>query len=106
MNAWVVVLTVGAASLAIRALPLLVSDALQLPERAEQGLRHAGIGAMAALLVSALVPRDTGPTHVDVALLASAAIGAAVAWRRSSMVCVLVAGIASYVALTAIGMLV
>ncbi|MGB8020433.1 MAG: AzlD domain-containing protein [Candidatus Nanopelagicales bacterium] len=104
MTAWVVVLAVGAVSLAIRALPMLASDSLRPGDRTREGLRHAGIGAMAALTVTAILPHGSDSGLPDVALLAALGIGAALAWRRVPMVLVVAAGAAVYVALTAVGM--
>jgi branched-subunit amino acid transport protein len=104
MNAWVVVLAVGAVSLAIRALPLLASEAINLGPRTEMALRNAGIGAMTALLVTALVAHGGTSTHPDVGILAAVAIGAALAWRRSSMMRVVVVGTACYAAVTVVAM--
>lgn len=104
MSAWVVVLVVGAGSLVIRALPLLASDALRPGRRAEQGLRHAGIGAMTALFVSALVPRGATSTPPDVAVLTALGIASVLAWRRSSMVRVVAVGAAAYVAVACVRM--
>lgn len=106
MNAWVVVLAVGAVSLAIRALPLMASEAINLGPRTETALRHAGIGAMTALLVSALVAHGVTSTHPDVAILVAVGIGAALAWRRSSMMRVVVVGTACYAAVTVVAMVV
>ena len=102
MNAWAVVLIVGAVSLAIRALPMLTSDAVQLGRRTQQGLRHAGIGAMAALLVTALVPHGKGSTHQNVAVLAAVALAALMSWRRSSILRVVAVGAAVYLALVGV----
>ena len=106
MNVWVVVLTVGAVSLAIRALPLLASEAIHLGPRAEMALRHAGIGAMTALLVTALVAQGVTSTRPDVAILAAVGIGAVLAWRRSTMMRVVVVGTAFYAAVTLVVMVV
>jgi branched-subunit amino acid transport protein len=106
MNAWVVVLAVGAASLAIRALPLMASEAIHLGPKAAAALRHAGIGAMTALLVTALVAHRGTSTHPDVAILAGVGIGAALAWRGWSMMRVVVVGAACYAAVTVAAMVV
>lgn len=103
MTAWTVVLVVGAVSLAIRALPMLASDALRPSRRTREGLRHAGIGAMAALMVTAILPRGSESGTPDVALLTALGLGAALAWRRVSMVVVVAAGAMAYVALTVVG---
>jgi branched-subunit amino acid transport protein len=93
MSPWAVVIVVGAASLAIRALPLLRADAVRLGPRAEQGLRHAGIGAMAALLVGALLPGPSGIDGAQLGLVVAVALGALLAWRGRSMVVVVAAGV-------------
>ena len=95
MNPWVVVLVVGAASFAIRATPLLASSVIALRPRMREGLQHAGIGAMAALLVTALAPHGrTGPP--DVGIVLALAVGAVLAWRRRSMAFVVAVGAGVY----------
>lgn len=103
MTLWIVVLVVGAASLALRALPLLASDAVRLGPRAREGLRHAGIGAIAALLVASLLPHGAGPAHPDVAMLVALAVGAGLALRGASMLVVVAAGAAAHAAVSLLG---
>jgi branched-subunit amino acid transport protein len=98
MSTWIVVLAVGAVSLAIRALPLVRADAVRLGPRAERGLRHAGIGAMTALLVAAIQPGHAGAGGAQLSLVVAVAVGAVLAWRGRSMVVVVAAGVAVFVA--------
>jgi branched-subunit amino acid transport protein len=100
MSMWGVVALVGAVSLAIRALPLARADAVRLGPRAEQGLRHAGIGAMTALLVAALLPGPEGMGGAQLGLLVAVGVGAVLAWRGRSMVVVVAAGVVVHLAVT------
>jgi branched-subunit amino acid transport protein len=101
MAVWIAVLAVGGASLAFRLLPLLAVERLGLPERTADILRHAGAGAIAALVVLAVLG-PTGGTGVDVAVLVAVATGALLAWRGSSMLWVVVAGGSSFALVTAL----
>ncbi|HEX6887918.1 MAG TPA: AzlD domain-containing protein [Candidatus Nanopelagicales bacterium] len=100
MSMWGVVAVVGAVSLAVRALPLVRTDAGWLGPRAEQALRHAGIGAMAALLVGALLPGPAGLAGPQLGLLVAVAVGGVLAWRGRSMIVVVAAGVVVSVAVT------
>jgi branched-subunit amino acid transport protein len=93
MSMWGVVVVVGALSLAIRALPLVRSDTGWLGPRGEQALHHAGIGAMAALLVGALLPGPAGSGRPQLGLLVAVAVGGVLAWRGRSMIVVVAAGV-------------
>ena len=55
MSVWVAVVVAGLGSYALRVLPLLAGDRVHLSERAQAGLRHAGMGAITALLVLGVV---------------------------------------------------
>ncbi len=81
MSAWAVVLAVGAISFALRALPLLASDTVRPGPRAQRGMRHAGIGAMTALLVTSLASHRSAPGTTDVAPLVALAVAGLLAWR-------------------------
>lgn len=96
MATWTAVLAVGAVSLAVRLLPFLAVERFALPARAADTLRHAGTGALTALIVlAALGGRGAGP---DAAVLLAVAVGAVLAWRGWSMTRVVLAGACAYAA--------
>jgi branched-subunit amino acid transport protein len=97
---WVVVLVVGAASLAFRLLPVVAVERIGLSPRTANGLRHAGSGAVAALVVLAIL--GPGSLRPDPAVLVAVAVGGVLAWRGWSMTRVVLAGGATY-ALVAVG---
>ena len=55
MSLWVAVVFAGLGSYVLRVLPFLAGDHVHLSERAQAGLRHAGMGAITALLVLGVV---------------------------------------------------
>jgi branched-subunit amino acid transport protein len=55
MSLWIAVLGAGLGSYVLRVLPFLSGDRVHLSERAQAGLRHAGMGAITALLVLGVV---------------------------------------------------
>ena len=57
---WIGVLAVGLGSFAFRAAPLLLGAGFEVPERTQAILRHAGMGGIAALLVSNIVGIGSG----------------------------------------------
>jgi branched-subunit amino acid transport protein len=91
---WIVVLVVGAVSLAFRWLPIVAVERIGLSPRAAHGLRHAGSGAVAALVVLAVL--GPGSLRPDPAVLVAVAVGGVLAWRGWSMTRVVLAGGAAY----------
>jgi branched-subunit amino acid transport protein len=91
---WVVVLVVGAASLAFRLLPVVAVERIGLSPRTANGLRHAGSGAVAALVVLAIL--GPGSLRPDPAVLVAVVLGGVLAWRGWSMTRVVLAGGAAY----------
>jgi branched-subunit amino acid transport protein len=87
---WWAVLLSGAAAYACRLLPLLGADRVRLGPRAAAGLRHAGVGALTALVVLAVLP--AGAAGPPLPLLAGVAVGALLALRGWSMVWLVLAG--------------
>ncbi|HYN71343.1 MAG TPA: AzlD domain-containing protein [Nakamurella sp.] len=55
MTTWIAVLVAGLGSYAFRVAPLLLGNRLRLRERTQDILRHAGMGGIAALLVSSIL---------------------------------------------------
>ena len=95
MLTWEVVLLVGAGAFACRVLPLLAADRLRPGPRAAAALRHAGVGALTALVVLAVLGPGAGAgPAVPVPLLAGVAVGVALALRGWSMLWVVLAGLA------------
>jgi branched-subunit amino acid transport protein len=101
---WIGVLAVGAASLAFRWIPMVAVHRVGLRPKTADLLRHAGAGAIAALVVLALL-RPGGATGVDAAMLAAVAVGGVLAWRGRSMVWVVLCGGAAFAVVTAVGRL-
>ena len=96
MAVWIAVLAVGAVTLAVRLLPFLVVERFALPVWAGDTLRHAGTGAITALIVlAALGGRGAGP---HAAVLLTVAVGVLLAWRGWSMIRVVLAGACAYAA--------
>ena len=88
---WVVVLVVGAVSLAFRLLPILAVERFGLSPRASSALRHAGTGAVAALVVLAVLG-PAGTVRPEPAVLVAVAAAAVAAWRGWSMTRVVLLG--------------
>jgi|1186.fasta_scaffold450902_2 branched-subunit amino acid transport protein len=91
---WIVMLVVGAAGFAFRLLPIVAVERIGLSPRTANGLRHAGSGAVAALVVLAIL--GPGSLRPDPAVLVAVALGGFLAWRGWSMTRVVVAGGATY----------
>jgi branched-subunit amino acid transport protein len=97
---WIGVLAVGLGSFAFRAVPLLLGAGFALPERTQAILRHAGMGGIAALLISDILGIGSGNGFWTTASTVGAvAVGAVVAWRGGSMTLVVLIGGAVYVGL-------
>ncbi len=97
MTTWIAVLLVGAASYAFRVAPLLLGSRFQLGERNQDILRHAGMGGIAALLVSSVMGfGSTGGIAAMAAATIAVAVAGVVALRGRSMTVVVLAGGASY----------
>ncbi|WP_448628747.1 AzlD domain-containing protein [Geodermatophilus sp. URMC 64] len=88
---WTVVLVVGALSLAFRLLPVLAVGRFGLSERTAELLRHAGTGAVAALVVLGVLG-GRGSVRPDPAVLAAVVLGGVLAWRGCSTARVVVLG--------------
>ncbi|ACV78966.1 AzlD domain-containing protein [Nakamurella multipartita] len=92
MSTWIAIALVGIGSYALRVTPLLIAGRMRLGERTQLILRYAGIGGMAALLVSALTPPATAGGGHRVPQLVAVVTCAVVAVRGRSMTRSLVAG--------------
>jgi len=93
VTTWVAVLLVAAGSYALRLLPLLLlAPGRRWPQEVESGLRYAGYGAVAFLLVGAV--RESAHTwSVGVALTVGLAVGLLAVARRRSLPVVVLAGL-------------
>lgn len=97
MTIWFAVLAAGLGSYLLRVLPLLLGDRLHLSPRAEEGLRHAGMGGMTALLVlgvlAVLQPASGLPV---LPTLVALCVASACAALGRSMLTTVVAGAGAY----------
>jgi branched-subunit amino acid transport protein len=96
---WISVLVVGGASLVFRWIPMIAVHRVGLRPRTADVLRHAGAGAIAALVVLAVL-RPGGATGVDAAMLIAVALGGVLAWFGRSMVWVVLGGGAAFAIVT------
>ena len=104
MEVWIAVLAVGVLSLAFRLGPVLTVARVGLRPRSAGILRHAGAGAIAALVALAVLrPADEGA--VDWAVLFAVGIGGLLAWRGHSMIRVVLAGGGAFALAAALGTL-
>jgi branched-subunit amino acid transport protein len=94
---WPAIVLTGIGSYILRVLPLVVLPKVTVPPAVERGIRHAGIAAITALLVSSVTHHvDAGdllPTIVAVA------VGLALAMRGAAMLRVVAIGGLSYLAM-------
>jgi branched-subunit amino acid transport protein len=104
MAIWIGVVAVGVLSLGFRLAPLLAVERVGLRARTAETLRHAGAGAIAALVALAVL-RPGGGLAVDGAVLLAVLVGGLLAWRGRSMVWVVLAGGGSFAVATALGAL-
>ena len=97
----VAILAVALFGYLFRAAPLVLLGHVQLTPRVERLVRHAGAGALTALLVGALRHGAAGTSTV--AVLAATAVALVVAARGDALLRVVVAGGAVYVAFVLVG---
>jgi branched-subunit amino acid transport protein len=94
---WPAIVLTGVGSYILRVVPLVVLPKVTVPPAVERGIRHAGIAAITALLVSSVTHRvDAGdllPT------LLAVAVGLALAVRGAAMLRVVTIGGLTYLAL-------
>ena len=101
MSIWIGVLAVGALSLAFRLLPVLAVARKGVRPGTANALRHASAGAIAALIVLAVL-RPTTASGIDGTVLLALGVGGLLAWRGHSMLRVVLAGGGSYAVATAV----
>ena len=93
MTAWIAIIAVGLGSYGMRVGPLLLRNHFEPPPVVDELIRHAGIAAVTALLVtSCLRVVDRGPLLPVVAALA---VGSVLAWRSKPMYAIVIGGLAS-----------
>ena len=98
MGLWIPVLAAGAISLAFRWLPVVTFARSSLRPRTAEALRHAGAGAITALVVLSLLGSPGRWVHWPV--LAAVAAGGLLALRGRSMALSVLAGACAYAVVT------
>ena len=99
MSLWIAVVVAGLGSYALRVLPFLAGDRMHVSERAQAGLRHAGMGAITALLVLGVVGLLRPGSGLPVVPVVAALVAATVcALMGSTMLTTVVIGAVTYVA--------
>ncbi len=94
MTAWAAVTLVGVLSLAFRWLPMVLADRFRIDDARQAVLLHAGVAAMAALTVNAVVnAARTGP---PVGVVLGLGVGAVLSWRGAAMIWVMLSGGTAY----------
>ena len=97
---WLAIVLVGAGSYLLRLLPLVVLPRLTLRPGLERAVRHAGVAAIAALLVSSL-QTDAAAGSVG-PILVAVAVALALALRGAAMLRVVALSGVTYVTVLAI----
>jgi branched chain amino acid efflux pump len=93
VTAWIAIIAVGLGSYSMRVGPLLLRNHFEPRPVIDELIRHAGVAAVTALLVtSSLRVVDRGPLLPVVAALA---VGSVLAWRGKPMYAIVTAGLAS-----------
>jgi len=105
MEIWIGVLAVGVLSLAFRLGPVLTVARVGLSPRTAGVLRHAGAGAIAALVALAVL-RPAGAGAVDWPVLLAVGVGGVLAYRGRSMLWVVLAGGGAFALATGLGALI
>jgi branched-subunit amino acid transport protein len=101
MSVWIAVLAVGLVSYTLRVVPFLLAERVPMTPGLEDGLRHAGMGAIAALLVGSVTsPALAGDVPAAVAALAVAAL---LVWLGRSMALAVTAGALVFAVANALG---
>jgi branched-subunit amino acid transport protein len=98
---WLVLIAVGAGSYVLRVGPLLVLERSRPSPAVEQGIRHGGLAAIAALV--ALSTADVAASGGAVPALAAAGTAAVLAARGTSLLRLLLIGSACFAVATIAG---
>jgi branched-subunit amino acid transport protein len=96
-SVWIAVALAGAGSYLMRVLPLLLGERAQLSPRAQDVLRHTGMGGLTALLVLGVLGAvGSGGASSAVPVVGALLVSGGCAWARRSMVLTVAAGAAAY----------
>jgi branched-subunit amino acid transport protein len=95
MTTWLVILGVGLGSYLLRSLPVLLNSRWTTSPQFERAISHAGVAAVAALIVTGLHRGATSPA-ATAAVLAAATVALLISRRGGSMLRVLLVGFAAY----------
>jgi branched-subunit amino acid transport protein len=104
MTTWLVIVTVGVGSYLLRSLPVLLDWRWMSSPRVERTIGHAGVAAVAALIVTGLHRGATSPA-ATAAVVAAATTALVISRRGGSMLRVLVVGFAAYAAVIGVAAL-
>lgn len=97
MSFWLAVAIAGVGSYLMRVLPFLLGERVQLSDRTQAGLRHAGIGGLTALLVLGLMGAlESGGQAAVLPVVGALVVALASALAGRSMVVTVAAGAAAY----------
>lgn len=101
MTVWVAVVAVGLVSYTLRVVPFLLAERVPMTAGVESGLRHAGVGAIAALLIGGV----TSPALAGdlLATLVALVVASVLAWTGRSMTLVLAAGAVTFAVISVLG---
>jgi len=101
VTVWIAVLAVGLLSYTLRIIPFLLAERVPMSPGVETGLRHAGVGAIAALLIGSV----TSPSLAGdiVPTLVALAVASLLAWTERSMTLVLTSGALAFAVASFLG---
>lgn len=101
MTVWIAVLAVGLLSYTLRIIPFLLAERVPMSPGVETGLRHAGVGAIAVLLIGSV----TSPSLAGdiVPTLVALAVASLLAWTERSMTLVLTSGAVAFTVASFLG---
>lgn len=101
MTVWIAVLAVGLFSYTLRIIPFVLAERVPMSPGVETGVRHAGIGAIAALLIGSV----TSPSLAGdvVPTLVALAVASLLAWTGRSLALVLAAGAVAFAVANVLG---
>jgi branched-subunit amino acid transport protein len=101
VTVWIAVLAVGLISFTLRIVPFLLTERIPMSPEVENGLRHAGVGAVAALLIGSVT--SPGLSGQLLPTLVALSVAFVLAWAGRSMAIVLAAGAASFALVNVLG---
>jgi branched-subunit amino acid transport protein len=101
VTVWIAVLVVGLVSFTLRVVPFLLAERIPVSPEVETGLRHAGVGAVAALLIGSVT--SPGLSGELVPTLVALLVASVLAWTGRSMALVLTSGALVFAVANALG---